>query len=98
MLFAGRVAREKNLGLLLESFARAQEKVPEAWLLVAQPAMVGMWGEWRDCLLDQWEYTLRFVGIVESRAKRHELLVSLFASSVAYEAVTFPLVAGHHAF
>jgi glycosyltransferase involved in cell wall biosynthesis len=35
VLFAGRVAREKNLGLLLESFARAQEKVPEAWLLIA---------------------------------------------------------------
>ena len=35
VLFAGRVAREKNLGLLLESFARAQEIVPDAWLLIA---------------------------------------------------------------
>lgn len=35
VLFAGRVAREKNLSLLLESFARAQQAVPNAWLLIA---------------------------------------------------------------
>jgi glycosyltransferase involved in cell wall biosynthesis len=35
VLFAGRLAREKNLDLLLESFLRVREAVPDAWLLLA---------------------------------------------------------------
>lgn len=35
VLYAGRLAREKNLELLFSAFARAARKVPNAWLLVA---------------------------------------------------------------
>jgi hypothetical protein len=30
----------------------------EAWLLVAQPGMVGDDGQWSDCLLDEWSFLL----------------------------------------
>lgn len=35
VLYAGRLAREKNLGLLFEAFPRVVRAVPDAWLLVA---------------------------------------------------------------
>ncbi|MCC2669264.1 MAG: glycosyl transferase family 1 [Armatimonadetes bacterium] len=35
VLYAGRLAREKNLELLFEGFARAARQVPNAWMLVA---------------------------------------------------------------
>jgi hypothetical protein len=33
----------------------------EAWLLVAQPGMVGMQGEWTDCLLGEWSFSIRLL-------------------------------------
>jgi hypothetical protein len=48
----------------------------EAWLLVAQPAMVGMPGDWGDSLLAGWSYCLEL--LVESPQTRKRLASALF--------------------
>ncbi len=50
----------------------------ESWLLAAQPAMLGMRGEWRDCLLDRWSFSLRFAGKMGDKLGRRERLQTLF--------------------
>src|SRR4051794_39668043 len=42
----------------------------EAWLCVAQPAMVGMGGDWGDSLLEGWSFVLRLVGDGPEGARR----------------------------
>jgi hypothetical protein len=50
----------------------------EAWLLIAQPAMVGMDREWSDCLLDEWDFSLRYLAEAKNSAQVRRRLRSLF--------------------
>jgi hypothetical protein len=50
----------------------------EAWLLVAQPGMVGMQGEWTDCLLDRWSFLLSMLVDEKWKADTRPRLEHLF--------------------
>src|SRR5262249_29610580 len=45
----------------------------EAWLLVAQPEMVGMRGDRRDCFLDEWALPLRVLLEHGGKSERQRL-------------------------